>query len=188
MQNESHHPKISLWVVAFALCALLQIFRGSIGDEIIFIGGTALLVTSTTIFARLEFPSHRIARGHNLDWSSLVLFIALAFPARHSPFDLAVFILLLPIVIGIAWGEQSQPKLPLTAKDKTTRFSWSVWAIAMCLWEFGANIAGQLSGRPGDFPTISVLVDPLLDTEIGQAGFVAVWLALGYYLLKSGVE
>lgn len=188
MQNKSHHPTLSLWVVAFGMCAALQIFRGSAGDEAIFIGGTLLLILSTTVLERTEFPSDRVLAGRRLDWSSLVLLVALGFNPRHSPFNFALFILLLPIVITLAWGERSQPRLPLTKRDRATRFAWSTWAILMCIWEFGANIFGQLSGTPRAFPTISVLVDPLLDSEIGQAGFVTVWLALGYYLLKTGAE
>lgn len=188
MHNESRHRKLSLWVAAFALCSALQVFRGAAGDSYIFVSGTILLILSTTLLEKLEFPSHRLASGRHLDWSGLVLLVALAFTPRHSAFDFGIFVLLLPIVVTLAWGERSRPRQPLTKRDRITRFAWSAWAIAMCLWEFAANILGQLSTDPNNFPTISVLVDPLLKPEIGQAGYVAVWLSVGYYLLKTGAK
>ncbi|MEN9715069.1 MAG: hypothetical protein RJA35_536 [Actinomycetota bacterium] len=188
MEQKGSRPTLSLWVVAFALCSALQVFRGSVGDEIIFFTGTTVLVLSTTLLRNNEFPSRFIVTERHVEWSGLVLMIALAFTARHSLFDLGIFVLLAPIVIALAWGSKPKPKPMLTKRDRTTRFVWSAWAIAMCLWEFGANILGQLFGGDKAFPTISVLVDPLLDQQVGQAGFVVVWLALGFYLLKSGAK
>ena len=61
---------------------------------------------------------------------------------------------------------------------------WIIWAVCMCLWEYAANILGQFSPVKNAFPTISVLIDPLLDNPLGKAGFVAVWLAVGYSLIR----
>jgi hypothetical protein len=33
------------------------------------------------------------------------------------------------------------------------------------------------------FPTISVILDPVLETQLGRAAFVALWLMAGIYLL-----
>jgi hypothetical protein len=61
---------------------------------------------------------------------------------------------------------------------------WILWAVSTCLWEFAANILGQLEGGKYTYPTISVLVDPMLDGPIGKAGFVVAWFLIGYGLIK----
>ena len=188
MVSVGRMPRISLWVVAYVLCSSLQIFRGSVGDTAVFLSGTSLILASTTVLEKYEFPSRRIVAKNQLEWAGLVLLISLAFTPRHSAFTFGLFVLLLPIVISLAWGEKAFPKVNLNKRDRNTRLMWSAWAIAVCLWEFAANILGQLSTDPNNFPTISVLVDPLLKNELGQAGFVAVWLSVGYGLLKSGAK
>jgi hypothetical protein len=187
MHNGSRHP-VSLWVAAFALTAALQIFRGALSDTIIFVAGGILILISTNLLGRLSLPSKRLTAGSNLDWAGMILLFALAFTPRHTFFNLGIFVLLLPLVLFMAWGNLPEPRRELTKRDRLTRRVWTTWAVAMCLWEFGANIAGQISKKPDDFPTISVLVDPLLKVEIGQAGFVVVWLLVGYYLLKAGTK
>jgi len=47
-----------------------------------------------------------------------------------------------------------------------------------------SNILGQFAGSLHLYPTISVLIDPLLDTIYGQAGFVILWLAVGIGFLR----
>lgn len=177
---------VSLWVAAFAMGAALQVFRGDRTDFVLFAGAGLVVLASTTILKNVSFPTRRLISGRQLDWTGLVLLVALAFTPRHTPFNFAIFILLLPIAVSLSWGEHSQPSRELTKRDRNTRLVWSVWAIATCLWEFAANILGQLSPDPNNFPTISVLMDPVLLTEVGQAGFVLAWLTLGYYLLKAG--
>jgi hypothetical protein len=187
MQNGSRHP-VSLWVAAFALTAALQIFRGALSDTIIFVSGGILILISTNLLAKLSLPSARLTSGMNLDWAGMILLFALGFTPRHTFFNLGIFVLLLPLVLFMSWGTHSEPRRELTRRDRVTRRAWTTWAVAMCLWEFGANIAGQISKKPDAFPTISVLVDPLLKLELGQAGFVVVWLLVGYYLLKAGTK
>lgn len=61
---------------------------------------------------------------------------------------------------------------------------WAAASVGILLWEFAANILGQLDKNLYSFPTISVLVDPLLDNLVGQAIFVALWLAAGIGFLR----
>ena len=187
MHNEGRHP-LSLWVATFGLTAALQIFRGSIGDTIIFVGGTLLILLSTTLLRRTSFPSERLVSTKALEWAGLVLLACLAFTPRHSFFDLGIFVLILPLVVTLAWGKSAYPAAPPSARIRRTRNLWITWAVCLALWEFAANILGQVFKDPADFPTISVLIDPLLKHDLGQAGFVAVWLSVGYFLLKAGAK
>jgi hypothetical protein len=187
MHNGSRHS-VSIWVAAFALTAALQIFRGSLGDTIIFLGGTVILLLSTTALSRFSFPSSKLISTKSLEWAGFILLICLAFTPRHSFFNLGIFVLMLPVALALAWGEHTEPISPLTKRDRATRNLWIGWAVTMCIWEFGANIFGQLLNNAPAFPTLSVLIDPLLKVPLGQAGFVAVWLTVGYFLITAGSE
>ena len=187
MQNGSRHP-VSLWVATFAITAALQVFRGDRGDTFIFIGGTVLILLSTTLLRKTKFPSKRLVSNNSLEWAGLILLSCLVFTPRHSFFNLALFVLLLPVLLTLSWGETAAPQKPLSGRVKATRNLWIVWAVFTALWEFAANILGQVFKAPASFPTISVLVDPLLKQDLGQAGFVAVWLLVGYFLLRAGAK
>jgi len=56
--------------------------------------------------------------------------------------------------------------------------------VGLCLWELAANVLGQLNNTLSEYPTISVLVDPVLDSTIGQAAFVLLWLLSGMGFLR----
>ena len=60
--------------------------------------------------------------------------------------------------------------------------------MGISLWELGANIFGQLSDSLYAFPTISILIDPALDTVWGQGIFVSVWLLIGFGFLRLGTR
>ena len=64
------------------------------------------------------------------------------------------------------------------------RLIWAILALLLTAWEFMANILGQLVNSLHIYPTISVLIDPMLDTIYGQAAFVVLWLLIGIGLLR----
>jgi len=187
MHTGSRHP-VSIWVATFALTALLQIFRGALGDTIVFASGTVLILLSTTLLKNSSFPSSRLVSAKSLEWAGLILLVSLVFTPRHTFINLALFVLILPVMITLAWGEKAFPENPPSARVRATRNVWIVWAVSMCCWEFAANILGQVFKAPSSFPTMSVLIDPLLKADLGQAGFVAVWLSVGYFVLKAGIK
>jgi hypothetical protein len=92
-------------------------------------------------------------------------------------------VLAVPILL-LAWGDHTEYKAKASPRIRRARLMWIIWAVSMCLWEYAANVLGQLSDGKNQFPTISVLVDPILDGPIGKAGFALAWLAVGYGLIK----
>jgi hypothetical protein len=63
-----------------------------------------------------------------------------------------------------------------------SRIIWGSWATGFALTELVAYVGSKLSGDLEEFPTISVILDPILDTPIGRAVFVGFWLIGGAYL------
>ncbi|MEN9989226.1 MAG: hypothetical protein RL508_205 [Actinomycetota bacterium] len=185
MQNESHHP-ISLWVVAFGLCSALQVFRGSLMDEVIFISSTLLILLSTTYLRNVSFPSARFTKLLYLEWVGAVLLLTLGFIPRHSWISATILVAALLIVVPLSWGETASTGVKLPKRERNSRMLWSSWAIVTCLWEFAANILGQLNETHTEYPTISLLLDPVLNSLIGKAAFVVAWLMVGFGLLRAG--
>ncbi len=185
MQKEGHHS-VSLWVVAFALTAGLQIFRGSLGDTVIFTLGTAIIVAAGFVPESWDLRTTR--KISNLQLSLVFVFVGILlvlFP-KHSLETKVLLLLVLPAAILLAWGTHRGPKKPPTQRVKRARLLWVSWAVLTCIWEFSANILGQLHNTHTGFPTISILIVPLLDSILGQAGFVAVWVLVGLSLIRIG--
>ena len=61
--------------------------------------------------------------------------------------------------------------------------SWGVWACLFAVIELVAFIGGFLTNDDDTFPTISIILDPVLETQLGRAVFVALWLMAGIFLL-----
>jgi hypothetical protein len=57
---------------------------------------------------------------------------------------------------------------------------WATLFVVFCLWE----LAAFLLGNNHDFPTFSMLVDPLVTWPPTRAVATVGWLAWGWYLLR----
>ena len=175
--------KFSLWILVFAITSALQVFRGDRLDEIVFISGTGILILAA--LSNYNVPAgkrfHRYTQISR--YFALVLVVLLTLLPRHSVWALAVLIAILPLMLTAAWVGTYSASAPRSKRIQRTRIIWVVWAVIFCLWEFLANILGQLANNLQLFPTISFLLNPLLDHLIGRIVFVAVWLWAGYTLL-----
>lgn len=185
MQKEGHHS-VSLWVVAFALIAGLQVFRGSLGDTVIFSLGTLVIAWSGFVPHRWDLPTNHLISNRILSFCFVVLGIGVALLPKHSVPMALVFLALAPLALALAWGTHRGPKGKASLKIKRARVLWVSWATLTCIWEFAANILGQLNNTHTAYPTISILIVPFLDSSLGQAAFVAVWILVGLSLIRVG--
>jgi hypothetical protein len=63
--------------------------------------------------------------------------------------------------------------------------AWIVVLVAGCLWELAALLLQpSITTDSYAHPTISTLTDPVLAGSPGRAAVLAVWLALGWYLVE----
>lgn len=185
MHKENHHS-VSLWVVVFALTAGLQIFRGSVSDTIIFVLGTLIIVAAGFVPKTWDVPTRNLISDRQLAIAFILLGLGLVILPRHSWQTALVLVCVAPLAVVMAWGNHKGPKKKASPRLHRARLLWVIWAVATCLWEFAANILGQINNTHTGFPTISILIDPLLGSFLGQAGFVAVWILVGLGLLRVG--
>lgn len=176
------------WVWIFFITTAFQIFRGSIGDAIIFGLATALIALATTNFAKANLLERKQVRILVSVPALLALEAVLTVMPRHTGAQAAVFFVILAVSLALVWHKDTGAKLKPEPTVKRARFIWAALCVGLMLWEFAANILGQFANSLSAFPTISVLLDPALDTIWGQGAFAALWLLIGYGLLRLGVR
>ena len=176
------------WVWFFAVTAAFQVFRGSFGDTVIFGLGGALVAIAATSYLDRDFLSREQVRLTASVPVAVGLALALSLLPRHSAIHAVIFIAILPLVISLVWHRDSGEKIKPSKVEKRARTLWAALCVGICIWELGANILGQLNNTLTEYPTLSVLIDPSLDTTLGQGVFVTLWLAAGWGFLRLGIR
>lgn len=174
------HP----WIWMFVITAAFQIFRGSVGDAIIFWSFVALVLMSQfNKPERIFILQPKLNRNRILLWATLATAALVAIP-RHTPFYGLVMLAIGVCAIVFNWDPDTSAKPRSDARIRRARFGWAIIGVGLCIWELAANILGQLQGNLTEFPTISVLIDPLLDYPLGQTVFVVGWILAGMGFLR----
>ena len=174
----------NLWFWLFLTTTLFQIFRGSIVDTIIFGLGTLMVFLSAANLLNHIHLAKPHAHKYAIYTTVFVIVVALSVVPRHGELHTIVVLAVLPLALRYAWYSDRGPKDKADIRIKRASQIWAAASVGILLWEFAANILGQLDKSLYSFPTISVLVDPLLDNLVGQAIFVALWLAAGIGFLR----
>ncbi len=118
--------------------------------------------------------------------------IVLSLAPRYSTLmgiELAVVGLL---ALPFAWtGADIDP----TARDDNKRaerrsaLAWAMTLVLACLCELVAFVFGRIApDRTEDFPSISMVVDPLLHQPWPRAVFIFAWLGLGLLLVRPAAR
>ena len=172
------------WVWVFALTLALQVFRGSPIDTMIFGASTILIWLDAAGFVKKSLRERVKLSNSTILIGMAVLAIALTFFPRHSYFHGFVMITILPVVLYLVWYKDRGPKEKADPVMNKTKVVWVSLCALLCIWEFAANIMGQLENSLYSHPTISILMDPFLDSPFGQGIFVFLWLLLGLGFLR----
>ena len=172
------------WVWVFFITYALQIFRGSPIDTMIFGTSTLLVWLDAAGFVKKSLRERPKVSNSTIAIALGLLGIALSFFPRHSYFHGAVMLALLPVALYLVWYRDRGPKEKADPLMARTKVVWVIICVALCIWEFAANIQGQLENNLYSHPTISILMDPFMDSTFGQSIFVVLWLLLGVGLLR----
>ena len=173
------------WIWVFGLTLALQLIRGSWGDTIIFAFDTALILANE--LGMLKFLRHERPRIEKrvIAVGMVCLAVALSLIPPHTMASALIFIGLLPIVLWMVWYQDRGVKAKAQRAMFWAKVAWVTFAVAVCLWEYSANLLTIASGELYAYPTISVLVAPWIDTTaLGRFMFTAVWLLLGLGFLR----
>lgn len=162
--------------------AIFHTWRGSWQDVIIF--GASALVILTQVFGltKVGFSSQPklslwvIAPVVAL--SAIILYVS----PRHGLENFLVLMFFIPVGIALIMYRDAPRQYPPKKTIRRSRLLWAIWAIGFALNELFAYVLSKLTGSLEDFPTISVILDPVLNEPLGRAIFVALWLTAGIYL------
>lgn len=168
----------------FVITASFQVFRGSASDAVIF---TLFIVLATISQALPESHLLKVEPRYSRKQVLIgvaTLGIAMAAMPRHTVWYGLLFGTLAVFVVGTSWQPDTGKKERANRRISRAKAAWITYGVALCLWELAANILGQLNNTLTEYPTISVLVDPALDSTLGKAAFVLLWLMSGVGFMR----
>jgi len=170
------------WVVIFTGTAIFHVWRGSLEDVLIF--GSAAVLILLHVFGLTKFGFRTQPKIPVWLIASTVIVSAalLFFSPRHEIVNFLVLLVFIPIGIALLMYRDSERQEPASPTVRRSRLLWGVWAVSFALVELYAYVFSKLTKDLESFPTISVLLDPVLDEPLGRAVFVAIWLISGVYL------
>jgi hypothetical protein len=172
------------WTIILVITGLFQVFRGAPVDGAFFLVVAAVLVADE--FGWVALPAVGLPRMRVLAGAAAVLGALMVLAPRHGLVEGLVVSGIGLSVLLFAWpdhGGSGAAGAPL----RRAGILWSVIAVAACLIE----VVSFLLGVPSEaaklaHPSISLLLDPALDTIEGRIVFTALWLVAGIALLRRG--
>ena len=153
-------------------------------DCLIFAIGSLLLIADWKKWTRWHMPERIVASR-----LSVIAVIALAcsvlfFSKRGGWQDIVLLLVLAPIALTLVYYRDHGPKPSSTRVMTRTRWLWLSLAVLMCISELFAYIWANVFKDDKTYPTISVLVNPILESPYGRGIFLALWMLIGVGLLQ----
>ena len=175
-----------LWLVVFIGGAAFQLWRGSPVDTLVYVS-VALLVT-LAVQERLrtpEFSATRFATAVSILLVATLVFIL--FPIHSWP-TAVFYLLLVPVLLRIIWQKESAPSQDSTMAMRRSSKIWFAIGSLTCICELGNYFASDITHNDKAFPTLTVLLDPIVADKVGKVIFVTVWAVIGAGLFRVSTE
>lgn len=186
----THSPmwsrRVVLWLGVLTIMAVFQLWRGAWVDGGIFVVLVAVLIIDRLTHGRIRILRRPINPPKWVIFAALgVLGTVLVFTPRAGTWDLVALVLIGVVVLVVAWvPTPKRRELPDEAHRRSSAW-WTAFGVAFCVWEACAYIfSTRIPGLEDAFPTVSVLLDPVLSWTPSRAAFVVLWLWGGVILLR----
>ena len=175
---------INPWLPVFAFVTMFHVMRGAIGDAIIFGIGTVLLIADWKKLFKWHMPERPRFGKTSVVIAILLSSSVLFFSERGGWQDIVLLLALAPVSIALIYYRDHGPKPSSTKLMARTKWIWMTLALCMAVSELFAYIFAAVYKDDSTYPTISVLVNPILDQPWGRAVFLVAWLLIGLGLLQ----
>ena len=175
---------INPWLPVFAFVTAFHIMRGSTVDAIIFGAGTGLLIADWKKLIPWSMPEHpRVSKTV----AAVVIAIAVSilfFSERGGWQDIVLLLALIPVAFVMVYYRDHGPRPGKTKQMTRTKWIWLTLALSMAVSELFAYIWANVYQDDHTYPTISVIVNPILESPYGRAIFLTLWMLIGIGLLR----
>ncbi|MEO0061117.1 MAG: hypothetical protein RL343_735 [Actinomycetota bacterium] len=175
---------INPWLPVFVFVVAFHLNRGSIGDAIIFGLGSLILIADWKRWIPWHMPERPKVSGWVIALALGVSFVILLTTERNGWQDVVLLITLAPIALVMVYYRDHGPKPSSTRVMARTKWIWMTLALSMAVAELFAYIFAAVYKDDRSFPTVSVLVNPVLESPIGRSVFLVLWMLIGVGLLQ----
>lgn len=174
------------WTIILILTGLFQLFRGAPIDGAFFLTVAAILVADE--FGLVALPAVRMPSLGVLAGAAGVLGTLMVLAPRHGLVEGLIVSSIGLTVLLFAWPNP-RPMDAARTPLRRAGILWAVIGVAASLIEVASFLLGMPSAAAQfDHPSISLLLDPALDTIEGRIVFTALWLVMGVALLRRGTR
>ncbi len=177
---------INPWLPVFAFVTLFHLIRESYIDALIFAIGSVVLVLDWKKLLRWRMPKRRIVKGRTLIIAVALSCSVLFFSDRGGWQDVILLLVLGPISLYLVYYQDRGPKPSGNGTMVRTKWIWMTLAIFMAVSELFAYIWAEVFKDDNTYPTISIIVNPILESPYGRGLFLLLWMLIGLGLLQSG--
>jgi hypothetical protein len=164
--------------------AIFHFMRESWVDGAIFSIGSLLVIADWKKWFRWEMPERpKLSKAPAL----LVILLSssiLFFSERGGWQDTVLLIALAPIALFMVYYRDHGPKPSSTQLMNRTRWLWLTLATMLCVSELFAYIWANAFKDDSSYPTISIIVNPVLESPYGRGIFLVVWMLIGVGLIQ----
>lgn len=179
--------KRSRWLYIIAAMGIWHLGRGAYGDAAVFILSSVLLELDFRN-KKFLFKKFQIVKKEQLILILIASGVVLSIAPRFSNINLFVLGILAFVSFLLIWHPDLGRRPKIDQPTKRAIKYWSVLLVGLCLIELSAYVLATLDdGNDIDFPTVSVLLDPALESVTGRIVFCIIWLLIGYRLMRSQI-
>jgi hypothetical protein len=172
------------WLPIFIFVVAFHLSRGAMVDALIFGAGATLMIADWKRWIPWHMPERPKVSGLMISVVLGISFAILLTTERNGWQDKVLLLALAPIALVMVYYRDHGPKPSANRIMARTKWIWMSLALFMAVAELFAYIFASVYKDDQSFPTISVLVNPVLESPIGRAIFLVIWLLIGVGLLQ----
>lgn len=193
----AHRGPVSatLWLLTLGVMSAFQFWRGAPIDGAVFAAVTVGLVLERGVRMRRAAPiapaaasvaAPRMPRLAIVVGAAIAAGLAIALGPRTGPMSILIVTGLGIAAVALVWRREPETSTRSAEAHRRSRRAWATIAIALCLWEAAAYVLSVTVPRGWiGFPTVSLLLEPVVDNGWTRAVLIAAWLSAGVWLVAG---
>lgn len=167
------------------LAAAFHLYRGFPSQALLFAGAgfivalDAAAVLPMPLSPRTAVPGRRVSMVLSIVGAAVLTVLPL-----HGALEGVLVAAIGIVVFAGSWSAPEAVPAAFSAAYRRTALWWTGVALVLCLTELAADLLAAVSGRDVDFPTMSDLLQPVMESPWWRTLLVLFWLLAGCALLR----